>query len=983
VTPTVQYLVGDVMEQLRLLPAKSVQMCVTSPPYWRLRRYGNDAREIGQESTPEAYVARQVEIFMEVHRVMKDDGTLWLNLGDCYASSSTYNTGQSMHKKSGWKNAGEQPNVTVKSKRIPRGSGRWGGGNAPATAGLKPKDLVGIPWMVAFALRSAGWWLRSDIVWFKTACMPESVKDRPTRSHEFIFLMTKSETYFYDNEAMMEPAIYYVDGTGTKARKERQNMEHKSAPTEERNGMRPSGFKDSEKFNGKHASEKQRGHSRRHNGFNDRWDKMTKEEQCTGMRNKRDVWQVAPAQFKEAHFATFPEKLITPCILGGSRAGDTVLDPFGGSGTTGQVALQNGRNAILIDLYSKHEVMAHDRCNTTPGMGGILFAPIPFDRIEGHHPRARMDWETNHSPWKKIIFMKTITQPIPASVLPNHIGFLGITGSGKTSSAKSAIVEPALERGERVIIIDPAGVWWGLRTKTDGKGKGYQIYVFGGQHGDYPLRSHDGALLAEAFATSPDSAVFDVSEMMPHEQATFFTSFVNTMRAKNRGAVNFIIEESHIFMPQTGAKMGGWAPAMLHAGNNLVSLGRTRGFRIVLLSQRPAKLHKDSLTQIQTLVAMRVISPQDRAAIAEWMKGRGDTKKEEEIVSSLASLDAGEGWVWAPLANLLKRTQFAMPKTFDSSKAPDFEEKEGNAPVLVPVNMDTLKHRLGNAEADRKANDPKELKAELARLRQTIANTVPSVSNESIEIARKQGYEEGIQDAKKTYEPSLKSMKETLERIAKDAAQSSEGYIVIGSNPKFRGYGEIRNTPPDFHPLPKGVVVLPARQIGKTEAIRKVISDSEIPKLGKAERLILTALAQYPSGRTKNQVAILAGYSVGGGGFNNALGSCISWGWLVREFDNLRITSDGQHVLGTFEPLPQGRELFHYWLNHAKIGKAGREILMVLWNRNKEMTKEQIAQETQTGYEPTGGGFNNALGQLRTLGLITGTNPITISPELY
>lgn len=257
---------------------------------------------------------------------------------------------------------------------------------------LKPKDLIGLPWMLAFALRADGWYLRSDIVWAKRNCMPESVTDRPTRSHEFIFLLSKSARYFYDAEAIKEPCIYDVDGTGTAARKARSSEGLKSFPADGRAGIRSStitwmphgrhalgdevpekerrngGYKNSVNFDGKNkGAEKQRGHSRRHDGFNDRWDNLKREGQSTGMRNKRDVWTVAPANYAEAHFATFPPDLIKPCILAGTKSGDMVLDPFGGSGTTGMVALELGRSATLIELNPDYAAMARKRCDITPG----------------------------------------------------------------------------------------------------------------------------------------------------------------------------------------------------------------------------------------------------------------------------------------------------------------------------------------------------------------------------------------------------------------------------------------------------------------------------------------------------------------------------------------------------------------------------------------------------------------------------------------
>lgn len=282
---------GDAVEVLRTMPAESIHCVVTSPPYWGLRDYGV-AGQLGLEKTPEEYVEKMVEIFREVRRVLRSDGTLWLNLGDSYAGS--------------WGNYGGKNRGSGTQREILRGSkahqkayddlSEW---RPPASwtkeSGLKPKNLVGIPWRVAFALQADGWWLRSDIVWSKPNPMPESVTDRPTRAHEYIFLMTKSEKYFYDAEAIKEESVCGV-------------------PNSPESIKSPYG----QGFTRRAKADKQRGHGRRHDGFNDRWDSMTKKEQGAMGRNKRSVWSVATHPFPEAHFATFPPKLIEPCILAGT-----------------------------------------------------------------------------------------------------------------------------------------------------------------------------------------------------------------------------------------------------------------------------------------------------------------------------------------------------------------------------------------------------------------------------------------------------------------------------------------------------------------------------------------------------------------------------------------------------------------------------------------------------------------------------------------
>jgi DNA modification methylase len=329
----VTILTGDCRELLKGMDAESVHCCVTSPPYFGLRDYGN-AAQIGLEQTPEAYVAEMVGVFREVRRVLRDDGTLWLNLGDSYAGSG----------KGG--NPGESPHIKQRTNAgslSVRGVKREG-------FGAKPKDLIGIPWRVAFALQADGWYLRNDIIWHKPNPMPESVEDRCTRAHEYVFHLSKSPRYFHDKDAIAEDATYPDDD-----RKGRASADHKRAPTGDIAGIRP-------------RSEKQRGHSRRHAGFNDRWDAMSKEEQGAGKRNKRSVWTIATRPFSEAHFATMAPELAETCIKAGCPVGGTVLDPFGGAGTSGLMADRLGRSAILCELNPEYVTIARNRIADDAGM---------------------------------------------------------------------------------------------------------------------------------------------------------------------------------------------------------------------------------------------------------------------------------------------------------------------------------------------------------------------------------------------------------------------------------------------------------------------------------------------------------------------------------------------------------------------------------------------------------------------------------------
>jgi DNA modification methylase len=346
---------ADCRDGLKQLAAGDVQCCVTSPPYWGLRSYlrkdhPRKTLEIGQEKTPQAYVANLVAVCAEVWRVLKDDGTLWLNLGDSYA------TGAGSARSPGGKCFGKQNPV------IDEGSFPTSQPNRMPLPGLKPKDLIGIPWRVALALQAAGWYLRSDIIWAKPNPMPESVTDRPTRSHEYLFLLTKSPRYYYDAAAIKEPPSPALvkqvqEGYNGKALKDYLGMSVQDASATKSRII--DGYRK--------RIDKQRGHER-HNGFNDKWDALTPAEQALLGSNKRDVWTVAPANYKEAHFATFPPELIKPCIMAGSRPGDTILDPFGGSGTTAQVALELGRRAIICELNDEYLPLIRRRTTVTPGL---------------------------------------------------------------------------------------------------------------------------------------------------------------------------------------------------------------------------------------------------------------------------------------------------------------------------------------------------------------------------------------------------------------------------------------------------------------------------------------------------------------------------------------------------------------------------------------------------------------------------------------
>lgn len=298
-------LTGDALAMLRTLPDESVHCCVTSPPYWGLRDY-SVAGQIGLEATVEEHISILIKVFRDVRRVLRDDGTLWVNYGDTYLC----NQGAGFN---GNKRLPEQ------NRRVPVQRPAW----------AKPKELLGLPWRLAFALQSDGWYLRADVIWHKPNPMPESVKDRPIRAHEYLFLLSKSPRYYYDHEAVREPAASSFKGNSGRYSFRRAHSKRAVGPATHPLGThRPD--RDDTRY-------------------------------CGPTRARRDVWTVATRGFSDAHFATFPPDLIRPCILAGCPAGGTVLDPFFGSGTVGQVCIEERRNFIGIELNPEYVSIAERR----------------------------------------------------------------------------------------------------------------------------------------------------------------------------------------------------------------------------------------------------------------------------------------------------------------------------------------------------------------------------------------------------------------------------------------------------------------------------------------------------------------------------------------------------------------------------------------------------------------------------------------------
>lgn len=551
---------------------------------------------------------------------------------------------------------------------------------------------------------------------------------------------------------------------------------------------------------------------------------------------------------------------------------------------------------------------------------------------------------------------------IPSKALEQHIAILGKTGSGKTYAAKGA-VEGILSDGGRVCIIDPTGAWHGLRSSATGKSAGFPVAIFGGSHADLPLGGAHGEAIAEVIGTSSTPAIIDTSLMRVGERTRFFADFADALVRKNKGPLHLIIDEAHLFAPQ-GKVNDPQSGAMLHAANNLVSLGRSRGLRVMLITQRPAKLHKDSLTQVETLVTLRLIAPQDRKAVEEWIKDNADEAKGREIISSLATLKTGQGWVWAPEIGVLERVSFPKIKTFDSSRAPEGGE-EGKGPVLAPIDKDAVAAKLETFAKEIVASDPARLKADNAALRRKVAEleaAKPSVDPNAIAAAEERGFERAKAQLtaaaeRRVREETVAFVKQLRERIAPLDAYLDEE-VKRANGMKAELAKAVTFTPP---PAPRPAPVRPI------PAARAVAADPDRP-LGAERRPLAVLAGVYPAGMTEAQWAVGAGLKRTGGTWSAYVSRLRSAGRIEERGDLFFATEQGIADLGgQIATLPPpGPELVEYWA--GKISGVGPMLRFLADQYPNFVTRDDLAAHLDLA--ASGGTFGAYLSRLRSPGLI-------------
>lgn len=515
--------------------------------------------------------------------------------------------------------------------------------------------------------------------------------------------------------------------------------------------------------------------------------------------------------------------------------------------------------------------------------------------------------------------------PIPDSIFDAHVDLFGMTGSGKSYLTRS-IGERLLKKRERVCWIDPTDVAWGIRLQPNGRTPSpYKPVIFGGPHGDLPLTEAHGTLLAEVVGTGSTSTIISTRHLSTRQRTRFFIDFAEGLLQKNRGRLHLFIDEAHLFAPK-GRVNSNEAGEMLSATNNLVSLGRGAGLTVILITQRPAKLHNDAASCALAMIALRAIHPRDREAVEDWIgEVADDDKKGSEILKSLSGLPTGTGWVWAPVKHFLHKLDFPTITTFDSMKP---EKNRKRARKLKPIDVAKLSDQMKAVTAAIKENDPTALKAKVRDLEAKLAKAKTPVVKEAadpkaIEKARAEGRQIGASAAYKAF---LASFKTPVGKISD---------LIDGCKRELQSIDKIKTFDIEFKVPPKATGVYrgsPATLIADIRADGKVkippkprtfsgLAPAANGKLPAGERAILMACAQHETtGCTHEQIAVLTGYKATSR--RVYLQRLKQRGYLETAGDHEIVTQEGVAALGYFEPLPTGAALYDHWLRELPDGES-------------------------------------------------------------
>jgi len=554
-----------------------------------------------------------------------------------------------------------------------------------------------------------------------------------------------------------------------------------------------------------------------------------------------------------------------------------------------------------------------------------------------------------------------MTYPIPKAALDDRLAFVGTAGSGKTYNAGSG-VEMLLARKARVVITDPLGVWWGLRLRPDGKTESpFNVVIFGGPHGDIAINEHAGSLIGETVAAMAESCIIDLSQIGTKAgERRFMLAFLTALYRKSAGEpLHLVVDEADMFAPQRLLDKDGEAAKLLGMMETVVRRGRVRGFIPWLITQRPAVLSKDVLSQADGMIAFKLTASQDRAAIGAWIEGQADQQEGKAILASLPSMQRGQGVVWVPGRGILETASFPEKQTFDSSRTPRRGESKRTA-ELKPLDLGKLKERLSTIEAETKANDPNALKAEIASLKREIAAKPKAngVDQDAVRQAEAAAYARGKTDG---YADAIRAV-------------TTESATVIKALENARGAAAqlehwSKQAPPAFA---AARAVTPVRP----PAAHPVRAPAEAPADGLTmpQRRVMNSLAFWKSigheAPTREQVAAVAGYRPGSGNFNNIIGGLGTMGQTI-------VPSPGRLALNVeFEGISLSEAKDKLW---SVFENPQKRLVEAALQASGDLARDDLA--TNAGYSPGSGNFNNIAGSLSSMDVLhrTGTGRLGLS----
>lgn len=539
---------------------------------------------------------------------------------------------------------------------------------------------------------------------------------------------------------------------------------------------------------------------------------------------------------------------------------------------------------------------------------------------------------------------------LPIDAVTETFLIFGKRGSGKTTTSV-VLTEEMIAAGLPVCVLDPMGAWWGLRSSADGNGPGLPVTILGGEHADLPLPPDSGTLVADLLVAERVPLVLDMFAMSKTQQRTFVTDFMERLFRKNRDPLHLVIDEADRFAPQRGSAEGA---RLLGAYEDIVLRGRKPGIGSTSITLRPAQLHSAIRSQVEVLIAMKLLGKLDVQAIDEWVRLHATEEEARELKASLPSLPVGTGWFWSPgWLEIMAKVHVRARRTFDSSATPKVGQRVIAPKEFAAVNPADLERLAGRLKAAAPESTPAPAKAAASKESQRL--------RAEVEALRAQLAEAGQREPERVEVPVLAPGEAAALEQAITGLRDIAGHLELALSRAVRPAAPASPTAPRTAPRP-----------------RQAPAPAGTSALPRAQRAILTVLAQFPDGRTKRQLGMLSGYSAKGGGFNSALSALRSAGFIDRG-EPVHATAEGLDALGEWDPLPGGPALVDHWL--GQLARAEGLILRALLDVYPlALSKAEVAE--RAGYAADGGGFNTALSRLRTLQLIDGRGELRADETL-